>query len=242
MSVPLAYVSVILIWTTTPLAIRWGVDQAGVWEAASLRMLTGALAAALWLSLRRASFPFDARARAVYLITGLGVFSAMGLMYSAAPHIPSGWIAVIFGLAPVVTGLFSAPLLGERVATKHRMLGLALALTGLVTLFAEAVELSPAAVVGVGAVFLAAVAHSGVTVWVKRLHANVPAMAVTAGGLWVSTPLFLLAWAVSGAGWRTPGSLGTASIAYLGVIGSVIGWSLFFGSPMKTMIMLIRLG
>ena len=228
MSVPLAYISVILIWTTTPLAIRWGVDEAGVWEAASLRMALGAVTATVWLRLSGTRFPFDRRSRQVYLVSGLSIFGAMGLIYWASPKIPSGWIAVIFGLGPVATGFFSAPLLREKVGTRNRILGLLLALAGLMTLFAEATQLSAAAMVGVGAVFLGMIVHSGGSVGIKLLHAKVPAVAVTAGGLWVSTPLFLLAWAADGMHWSEPGPRGTATIAYLGVIGSVIGWSLFF--------------
>ena len=43
MSVPLAYIGVIIIWSTTPLAIKWSGGDAGFLFGVTARMLIGLL-------------------------------------------------------------------------------------------------------------------------------------------------------------------------------------------------------
>jgi drug/metabolite transporter (DMT)-like permease len=66
-------------------------------------------------------------------------------------------------------------------------------------------------------------------VWVKRIGASIPALETTTGALLIAVPLFLLEWgALDG---RLPGHLDprTAwSIVYLAVVGSALGFILYF--------------
>ncbi|MGB0713915.1 MAG: DMT family transporter [Gammaproteobacteria bacterium] len=228
MSVPAAYIAVIIVWTTTPLAIRWSVEGAGVWEAAALRMALGAFVAGNVLALMGRGLRLNRRTVPVYLISGVSIFLAMGLIYWAAARIPSGWISVIFGLVPIATGLFAAPVLGERVWEAPRVTGLVLGVLGLAVVFMEARAMQTGTALGIGAVVLAVFVHAGSSVWIKSLGVRIPALAVTTGGLWVSAPLLAAAWWVSAEGPRMPEPRSAAAIVYLGIIGSVLGFSLYY--------------
>jgi hypothetical protein len=94
MSVPAAYVGVILIWSTTPLAIQWSAQGASFSFAVMARMLIGLAICLILLVATRTAFPFTAAARQLYAISGLSLFMAMLLTYWGALHIPSG---LIFG-------------------------------------------------------------------------------------------------------------------------------------------------
>ena len=108
MSVPAAYLGVILIWSTTPLGIQWSAQGATFSFAVMARMLIGLAICGVLLRATRTEFPFTAAARQLYLVSGLSIFVAMLLTYWGALHIPSGLISVIFGLSPLDRGVRGA--------------------------------------------------------------------------------------------------------------------------------------
>ena len=99
MSVQAAYLSIILIWSTTPLAIQWSTDGVGFLFALLARMTIGVIVCLLLLKIFRIPLPMHKQARRVYLAGGLGIYGAMLCVYWASRYIPSGLIAVLFGLS-----------------------------------------------------------------------------------------------------------------------------------------------
>ncbi len=99
MSIPAAYIAVILIWSTTPLAIQWSSIGAGFSFAVMARMVIGLVLAGLLLAVWRIGLPMHRRARMSYLASGLGIFDAMLCTYWGAQNISSGLVSVLFGPA-----------------------------------------------------------------------------------------------------------------------------------------------
>jgi drug/metabolite transporter (DMT)-like permease len=230
MSVPAAYVGVILIWSTTPLAIQWSAQGASFSFAVMARMLIGLAICLALLVATRTAFPFTAAARQLYAISGLSLFAAMLLTYWGALHIPSGLISVIFGLSPLVTGVFAALWLSERTLTPVRIAGLGLALGGLWLIFGQPWPGDSHATLGTLAVVAGMVMQALGLVWIKRLNVRASALAITTGSLGVATPLFVLAWLVADAARLPPDTTlrAGAAIVYLGVLGSVVGFTLYY--------------
>jgi len=229
MSVPLAALGVIIIWSTTPLAIQWSGEGAGFLFAVTGRMALGAVLALLLLRLLGMRLCWHRRARVTYLAAGLGIYSAMLSVYWAAQFIPSGWISVIFGLSPLMTGFLASRVLDEAQLDAARLAGVGLALAGLGLIFYQSESLGGQALLGVAGVLASVLFHSLSGVWVKRHGARLSGLVVTTGGLMVAAPLFLLTWFISGGGW--PAQLpdrAVGAIAYLGVFGSVLGFALYF--------------
>jgi drug/metabolite transporter (DMT)-like permease len=230
MSVPAAYLGVILIWSTTPLAIQWSAQGASFSFAVMARMLIGLLVCLLLLRATRTAFPFTPAARQLYAISGLSLFVAMLLTYWGALHIPSGLISVIFGLSPLVTGVFAALWLGERTLTPQRITGLVIALAGLWLIFGQPWPGDGRATLGTLAVLAGMTAQALGLVWIKRLNVRASSLAITSGSLGVATPLFVLAWLVADAARLPPDTTmrAGAAIVYLGVLGSVVGFTLYY--------------
>jgi len=67
-------------------------------------------------------------------------------------------------------------------------------------------------------------------VWIKRLNLRASSLAITTGSLGVATPLFVLAWLIADSAQLPPAITlrGAAAIAYLGVLGSVVGFTLYY--------------
>lgn len=229
MSLPAAFVSVILIWSTTPLAIKWSTLGIGFSFAVFSRMAISALLCILLLAVLRIRFPLHRKARQAYLASGLSLFGAMSLTYWSAQYVNSGLISVLFGLSPLITSLGAAVWLEEESLTVNRVVGMLFGLAGLAMVFYGGFGLGAGAFMGVVALFAAVVAQSLGLVWIKRIADDSPPLAMTMGTLLVALPLFFLAWWWADGHW--PADLPERALAatlYLGVFGSVLGFVLYY--------------
>ncbi len=147
MKIILAYLSIILIWSTTPLAISWSTVEVGASFAVASRMLLGGIVALLLLIMTRIHYALSKRALMAYLISGLGIYLAMEATYLGALYLPSGWLSVIYGFSPVLTGFFAHFLLNEKI-THQRILGLILSIFGLCCIFWQGLITSENMVLG----------------------------------------------------------------------------------------------
>jgi drug/metabolite transporter (DMT)-like permease len=229
MSVPAAFTGVILIWSTTPLAIQWSSEGGGFLFGVTARMVLGLIFCLLAIRLFGVNMPWHARARSVYLAAGIAIYGAMTLVYWGAQYVPSGWIAVLFGLSPLLTSVFSLWWLSDQRISLLEILGMLLGVGGLMVIFAGAAGVGPRVGIGVFAVLLSTLLHAASAVWVKRLSVDVPALAVTGGGLSVAVPAFLLTWIVFDGTWplEVP-DRARFSIVYLALFGSVLGFFWYY--------------
>lgn len=229
MSVPAATIGIILIWASTPLAIKWSGEGAGVLFALASRMALGTVLALALVWVLRHGLPMNRKARHAYFAGGMGLYLAMTAVYWGAQFIPSGLVSVVFGLNPLITSLIVALWLGERSLTPQRLLGLGLGLAGLTVVFGVGMELGDLAWMGILGVLLATSFQAGSAVWVKHIAAKVPATSVTAGSLLVALPFYLLTWWLVDGEWPQAIPLYSgASILYLALVGSVIGFVLYY--------------
>ncbi|RRQ22458.1 DMT family transporter [Thiohalobacter thiocyanaticus] len=229
MSVPAAYLGVILIWSTTPLAIQWSGEGGGFLFGVTARMLLGALLCLALMGALSIPLPRHRRAWTAYLAAGVGIYAAMLSVYWAAQFIPSGLISVVFGLAPIVTGLMAALWLEESAFTPGRVLGMLLGVSGLAVIFEVGGSLGDQAVYGIAGVTLAVVLHSASAVWVKRIDAGLHPLSQTGGGLLVAAPLYALTWGLADGGLPMGVSeRALMSIGYLALMGSVLGFMLYY--------------
>jgi drug/metabolite transporter (DMT)-like permease len=229
MSLPAAFVSVIVIWSTTPLAIKWSALGVGFSFAVFARMAIGTLLCALLLVLLGLRLPLHRKARLVYAISGISMFGAMALTYWSAQYVSSGMISVLFGLSPLVTSLGAMLWLKEEEITRSKIAGMLLGALGLLLVFRGGLGLGAGAAAGLAALVAAVVLQSLGLVWIKRVGDDSSPLAMTLGSLMVALPLFFASW------WLADGHLPTAlpghalgATVYLGVVGSVLGFALYY--------------
>ena len=229
MPIPAAYIGVILIWSTTPLAIQWSSAGVGFLFGITSRMTIGMLVGLLIAALFNVRLPRHADACRTYLAAGLGLFFAMTAVYWSSQFIPSGWMSVIFGLAPIITGVMATFWLTEQALTSARVTGIFLGLTGLAIMLLGSQQLGHEAKYGIAGMLFSVIAYSASAVAIKRIDAEVPALATTIGGLVVAVPLLLLLYLLRGEPLPTfipPRA--AISILYLGLVGSVLGFALYY--------------
>ena len=229
MSLPAAFVTVILIWSTTPLAIKWSALGIGFSFAVFSRMTIGVLLCAVLLAAFRVRVPLHRKAVLAYVAGGLSMFAAMALTYWSSQFVSSGMIAVLFGLSPLITSLGAALWLEEESLTPGKLAGMVMGLIGLFLVFRGGLGLGAGSAAGLLALFLAVVSQSLGLVWLKRIDDDSPPLAMTMGILVVALPLFFVAW------WFVDGHVpeavperAAAATLYLGIFGSVLGFALYY--------------
>ena len=229
MSVPIAYIAIIVIWSTTPLAIKWSGEGVGYEFGVAARMLVGLVFLLALIMIRKIDFPWNKQARRVYLVSGLSLFLAMASVYWAAQYIPSGWISVVFGISPIMTGILAIFILKEASFSEGRLIGMLIGLAGLCVIFIEGIELRGAAWLGVLGVLFSTIAQPAGAVMLRKLKPTMPAIAITTGSLMVAVPLFILNWY-----WFAPALPVTIddrtvkAILYLAIAGTSIGFPLYY--------------
>ncbi|HEX5338386.1 MAG TPA: DMT family transporter [Gallionella sp.] len=229
MSLPAAFVSVILIWSTTPLAIKWSALGAGFSFAVLSRMAIGTLLCLVLLAVLRIRIPLHRKALHSYAASGSTMAGTMLLAYWSSQYVSSGMISVLFGLSPLITSLGAMLWLKEESVTPNKLAGMLLGLAGLVLVFQGGLGLGDGAALGLAALFMAVVMQALGLVWIKKVGDNSPPLATTFGSLAVGLPLFFAAW------WLADGQLpdamptrAAAAIVYLGMVGSVLGFMLYY--------------
>jgi drug/metabolite transporter (DMT)-like permease len=231
-AVLLAYFSVVLIWATTPLAIQWSSDSLSFMAAAASRTAI-ALAIALLIHglLRKSLFTYWQHAR-IYFAASIGIFPNMPVVYWGVQFIPSGLVAVIFAMSPFVTGLMTLWLLKQNPFTLKKVVGLMLALVGLVVIFYHQFQFNTRSVYGIASILLSCVLFSFSSVWVKKLTQQqtltLSAFHQASGALLFSLPGLLSWWLIDGALPQQVSVKSGASIIYLSIMGSLVGAALFY--------------
>lgn len=229
MKVYLAYGLVVIIWSTTPLAIQWSSDSVSFIAAATLRMaLAASLALVLLAALRRQLFKLPA-AWQVYLAASFGIFPTMPVVYWSAQFIPSGLIAVLFALSPFVTGGLSAVILGQNPFNPRRVIALLVALAGLLVIFWDQLQVDRQSAYGIGGILLSCLLFSLSSVSLKRLDRGTGPLEQTAGALLFALPGLLLCWWLLDGQWPSGfSSKSLAGLLYLAILGSLLGFTLFY--------------
>ncbi|ATC94064.1 DMT family transporter [Pseudoalteromonas tunicata] len=230
MPVPLAYLAVVLIWSTTPLGIVWSSSSVSPTLAVLLRMLIALVLGAIIILLTKINLPWHRQARKLYYSSSIGIVGGMLLSYLAARYISSGMMSLMFGLTPIFSGLLAQKFLAEPKFSGIKKLALALCFVGLAIVCSDHIKLHQDSWIGLLLILTAVMFFSLSAVMVKSISLTIHPMATTVGALSVSTPIFLLAW------WLFDGQLNVEhwqvksiwAIIYLGIFGSLIGFLAYF--------------
>ncbi len=231
MPVSAAYLAVVLIWSTTPLGIVWSSESVSPTLAVTARMLIALVLGLLIVIFnRKIHLPWHKQALKLYLFSSVGIFGGMLFAYFAARYISSGLMSLVFGLAPILSGLMAQKILNEPKFTKIKRLAMLVSISGLAIVCSANLALGEEAYIGLMLIFCAVVFFSLSGVMVKSIEINIHPVATTVGSLIFCVPFFALVWLIF------DGTLPVETwqvrsiwaIIYLGVFGSLIGFVAYF--------------
>ena len=225
----IAYSLIIIIWSTTPLTIKWSSQDLHFISGVALRMFIGVSLAVLLSLLWYRSIPMHKQARQVYLASAISIFGSMMMVYWGAQHISSGLVSVLFGLNPIMTTIIAVYLFSMETLSFNKLAGALLGISGLLIIFMDQIELGEQAGLGIAAILIAVLLHSASAVWIKHLNSPLPALIITTGGLLYALPFFLTSFILFAD--PLPEQLPEKalwSIIYLGIMGSVVGFVSYY--------------
>jgi drug/metabolite transporter (DMT)-like permease len=232
LSVLLAYAACAVIWGTTFFAIRVCIGAGGypTYLAAALRFtiaaaLLGVVVAAGW----GRPGPRGARAWSWVVLTGVLNAGGYGLVYTAEESIPGALGAVVYGTAPLLTGVMAALSRTERV-TRPAIIGALISLVGIAVISGERLQVSSAQAAGVAMVLGSVVLSSTYNVVLKR-HAGGQHPLATNAVFLATTAVAMCLFALCFERQPLPSPLPlrpTLALLYLAVVGSIVAFGAYF--------------
>ncbi len=225
-----AYLLVVLIWSTTPLAIQWSSVGLHPLVGVSLRMMAAVSVGYVLLKLAGLSIEWSRLAWKNYAAGAVGIVGGLVCVYLGARYVPSGLISVIFGLSPAMTGILAIFVLNEPPLTVMKWLALLLSIMGLVIIFSDGFELGEGFLYGAGLTLLGAVFFSLSGVLVKLYELKGHPLSQTMGTLIVALPFYLLLSlpVVADVEIDQVPFITFGAILYLGIGGSLLGFLSYF--------------
>ena len=224
-----AYLTVVLVWATTPLAIKWSAEALPPVMAAMLRMMLAVMIGIPCLWLLRQRLRWDRLAVRAYAAALPGVFGAMALSYMASRYVPSGLISVVFGLAPLLSGVMMQFTAASVRLNAWHWSGCLLGVAGLAVVFSDAMTVADGMLAGLLLLLAAVTGFSISGVMVKQVAVGMPPLAQTMGALTLSLPCYALLSVCLGEQVVLGDNLsGLVAIGYLAVFGSLVGFVSYF--------------
>ena len=230
MSVSAAYLAVVLIWSTTPLGIVWSSESVNPTLAVLSRMVIAVILGWLILRARKINLPWHKAALRLYTFSALGIYGGMLFSYMAAATISSGMMSLIFGLAPIFSGIFAQKFLSEPKLSLMKKTSMAISLTGLAIVCSGSLSLDSHSQLGLVYILMAVIFFSLSGVLVKSVKISINPVATTVGSLATSLPMFALTWLFFDGTlpieqWQ---ARSLWAILYLGIFGSLLGFVAYF--------------
>ena len=226
------YACLVLIWSSTWVAIKIGLEDLPPLLSAGVRF---AVAGAALLALARVTGrPLRTDARLTAVLALLPFAAAYGLIYWGEQYVPSGLAAVLFGVMPLYSAVLAALALAGEPLRGRLVAGIAIALAGLSLAFGESLELGDSrwALAAAFACAAAPLASAIGNVAIKRRGAELDAVVLNGWAMLGGGALLLAVSAVAEA-WHVHWSgRAVGSIAYLAMIGSAV--------PFVTLTVLLR--
>jgi drug/metabolite transporter (DMT)-like permease len=230
--VPAAFILLGLIWGSSFLWIKIGVDEMDPATLVAYRVSLGAAAMLLYVRLTAEKIPRTIRE--------LVPMAALGMVATALPfflitwgeqYIDSGTAAVLNSLTPIFSLVLAGTILHTESVTLVRVIGLVTGFAGAALLASREFALrgDPVALIGVGAVTVAAISYAVGASVSKALVHGTPRNVVAAGNLTFGAVYIWIFTLVSGADPALPRQ-GDSIIAvlWLGLLGSFFAFMLLY--------------
>ncbi len=227
----LLWITLALIWSSSYLAIKLGVQSIPPLTLVAIRMIIGTSVLLIVLRLYSLTLPSDLQSWGILLISGLmGNIIPFSLISYGEIHINSGLAALLMGIAPVVTVLLAPLIHPDEVLSPKIIAGITLGFLGLIVL------IGPNALQGLGqhvtgqlAVFGAALCYAFTTLFARK-YAKLPALVMASGSMLIGTVIIVVAAFIAEAPLQNDLMLGRSMLAaiYLGLFPTALATLIYF--------------
>jgi drug/metabolite transporter (DMT)-like permease len=166
----LVYILACLIWGSTWLAIRVGLESLTPMFSAGTRFFLASLIVLGIMKIKKVKLQTDKLSIRLYLL--MAVFSFIipfTLVYWAEQFVPSGLAAVLFAVFPFFVAFFSYIMISRTAIDRYKVLGMIIGFTGVLIIFSENLSLDFSDYfLGMSAIVFSGLVQSVVTVKLKK--------------------------------------------------------------------------
>ncbi|KFN43712.1 drug/metabolite exporter YedA [Arenimonas oryziterrae] len=221
--VAIALLSVYLVWGSTYLAIRVGLEGYPPFLMGGLRFVAASLVFYAFLRWQGHAAPTRAQWRNAAVLGLFMMLLGNGLVNLAEKNVSSGLAAIAVASMPLWAGLFGA--LKGRHPSRGEWLGLVIGFAGVVWLnFGSAMS---ANLVSMIALIMAPVSWAFGSVWSRDRDLPGPFMSTAAQMLCGGIAMLIVGLALGERLYAMPALKPTLAVGYLAVFGSIIGFSAY---------------
>ncbi len=222
-----------LIWGSSFLFIKIGVESLPPFTLVSLRLLFGALFLGTVMVVAREPLPAERRTYGHLAVLGvLSIFVPFSLITWGEQHIDSGLASILNATTPLFTIVIAALALHDEPITMNRLVGLLVGFTGVIVIVSRSLGGGGgdgSSVLGELAVALASLSYGFGGVYARRFVHGIRPMTIGLGqvlsGLLITAPLALLVDRPLEISLRPEAAL---SVVWLGVLGSGVAYLIFY--------------
>lgn len=221
-----------IIWGSTWLFIKLGLEDLPPFSLAGLRFLLASGVMWGYLAIRRIRLP---RSRGDWILltaTGLLTFGLdYGLIFWGENHISAGLTSILFSTMPLFVLVLAHFMVPAERMTRRKLAGILVGIGGVALIFSRHLELVDSLAVWGAVAIVAAAAFAALSsVLVRRYGGHLDPAVLTTGQMTVGCmPLLLIGFVFEG----SPASLhwtpiGWISLLYMAVIGSALAFVLLY--------------
>ncbi|MEB3766247.1 DMT family transporter [Acinetobacter sp. MD2] len=186
---PLTYALLVLIWSSTPLAIVWSVSDLNPYWALLFRFFLACPLAFLLLKMLGLKFVLNPQAIHSYVAGSFSLIGSQLFTYMATRYLSSGMIALMFGLSPIIAGLIGWGVFKQQLRMMQ-WFGMLVAIGGLgLICFSQQQHLQ---IMGIVLMLMSVFNYAMSIFWVKKVNAELPPLVQASGSILVSTLVSLL--------------------------------------------------
>ncbi len=238
------YVLICLIWGSTWLATRIGLNSLSPLFAAGARFLLASVFIFILMKLKNMSLPWDTLSVKFYII--LGLFSYVipfGLDFWAQQFIPSGLASVLFGTFPFFVIIFSRLFMKEEPVGLDKTVGVILGFAGTYLIFASNLQIKLSEYKwGMAAVLFSAIVQGAIAVFVKLKGRKLNPLSMNfIPMLLAGIILLLLSFIFEASRTQLFNGESVIAIIYLAFFGSVVTFTVYYWLMKKINVVILSL-
>ena len=227
----LAYLALCLIWGSTWMAIRIGLESLTPIFSAGLRFSLASILIFALMKIKNIHLQTDKIALRLYMLMGfLSFVIPFGLVYWAQQFVPSGMAAVLFAVYPFWVVIFSYLRMPNEIIGFYKIFGTILGFSGIVIIFSDSfADDITNYLIGMFAVVLSGTFQAWIAVSIKKFGSHLNSLSMNFIPMVIAAismlAIALLTEDLSNLRFDENAVL---SILYLAVFGSVITFTTFY--------------
>jgi drug/metabolite transporter (DMT)-like permease len=227
----IGFIALCLIWSSTWLFIKLGLETMPPFLSAGIRFIIAALVLFLYSKKLHLPFPRDVKSHLFFLFFSFAIFTvSYGCVYWSEQYINSGLTSVLFAVMPFYTAVLSVKILPSEHVTVKKMIGIIIGISGVVIIFYDQLKMEhPLAIYGMIAVLISPIFSAyGTLIGKKVSHDYHPVILNTLPLLYAGITFLIISFLLETYTHLEFTSMAVFSVFYLAIVGTATAFVIYF--------------